>query len=147
MQRGVSLLITLIALSIILSLVLGLVGILVGQYKTIREIGNSVNAFYMADMGTERVLKDAMDQVRLPDPSSPGPLVGSYSENLNANSSYTVTVVCCSRASVATCYFDSNCPNGIATKTNCQADFFCIRAEGSYKNTKRTIETKVYPLQ
>ncbi len=53
-QKGISLYIAVVILSIILAIVLGLNTILLGQIKMIRGIGYSEIAFYTADTGAER---------------------------------------------------------------------------------------------
>ncbi len=55
-QRGVSLIITFFILTIILAVVLSVSILLYSQVKIIRNIGNSVVAFYAADSGIEKVL-------------------------------------------------------------------------------------------
>jgi len=55
-QRGISILFAISILSVVLSIGLGVSSILVGQMKTIREMGYSVVAFYAADNGIEEIL-------------------------------------------------------------------------------------------
>lgn len=55
-QKGVSLIITFFVLTIILAVVLSISVILYSQLKIVRNIGNSVVAFYAADSGTEKLL-------------------------------------------------------------------------------------------
>lgn len=55
-QRGVSLIIIFFILTIILAVVLSISVILQSQIKIIRNIGDSVTAFYAADSGVEKVL-------------------------------------------------------------------------------------------
>jgi len=55
-ERGVSLYLAVVILSIILAITLGLGAILVQQTITIKEMGDSVAAFYAADTGAERIL-------------------------------------------------------------------------------------------
>ncbi len=55
-EKGVSLIITFFIMTIILSVVLGLSLILYSQLKIIKNIGNSVAAFYAADSGMEKTL-------------------------------------------------------------------------------------------
>ncbi len=57
-QKGLSLYLAIIIMSIILAIVLGTTTILTGQIKTMRGIENSVIAFYGADTGIERELKE-----------------------------------------------------------------------------------------
>lgn len=55
-ERGVSLIITFFILVIILAAVLAISTILYGEIKVIRNMGNSVVAFYAADSGVEKTL-------------------------------------------------------------------------------------------
>jgi len=55
-QRGVSLIISFFVMTIILSIVLAVTTLLYSEIKMIRNIGNSVVAFYAADSGVEKVL-------------------------------------------------------------------------------------------
>lgn len=55
-ERGVSLIITFFILTIILAVVLSISVLLYGQVKIIRNIGNSIVAFYAADSGVEKAL-------------------------------------------------------------------------------------------
>ncbi len=55
-QKGISVLFAISILSVILSIGLGASSILIGQIRTIREMGYSVTAFYAADNGIEEVL-------------------------------------------------------------------------------------------
>lgn len=56
--RGVSIYLAVLIMSILLAIVLGMNAILIGQIKTIREIGYSVAAFFAAETGIERALND-----------------------------------------------------------------------------------------
>jgi hypothetical protein len=55
-QEGISLIITFFILTIVLAVVLSISIILYGEIKIIRNIGNSVIAFYAADSAVEKVL-------------------------------------------------------------------------------------------
>ena len=55
-QRGVSLVVTFLIMTIMLSIVLSVSIILVSQIKVIRNIGSSVSAFYAAETGNEKTL-------------------------------------------------------------------------------------------
>ncbi len=55
-EKGVALLITFLIMGIALSIVLGVSVILVSEIKVIREMGNSVKAFYAADTGIEEII-------------------------------------------------------------------------------------------
>lgn len=55
-QKGVSLIITFFVLTIMLAVVLSISILIYGEIKIIRNIGNSVVAFYAADSGVEKFL-------------------------------------------------------------------------------------------
>jgi len=55
-ERGVALYLALMVMGILLALALGISAILLSQTKVIKEMGNSVIAFYAANTGIERVL-------------------------------------------------------------------------------------------
>ena len=65
-NKGVSLYLTIMVLAIILAIALGVNTIFLGQTKMMREIGNSVMAFYAADAGIERVLLERTNPVDIP---------------------------------------------------------------------------------
>ncbi len=56
-ERGVALFLTLIIMSVLLSISLGINAIFWQQMQSLRYIGNSVIAFYAADTGIERALR------------------------------------------------------------------------------------------
>lgn len=147
-QKGVSLFLTILILAIILAIVLGLGTILIGQIKTIREMGNSVIAFYAADAGVEFVLKDALDYIR-----GEGPvLVNDY--NISVGEAFCkVELVCCHNSDEDCVFYEDgvDCPlippgNPDNEDVNCEANYFCIRSVGTYSNTKRAIEVEVFPV-
>ena len=106
-QKGVSLFLTIIILAIILAIVFGLGAILIGQIKTIREMGNSIIAFYAADTGIEKILKVALDDIR----NDTDLLQDSYNDpDIGNNASYNVEVVCCS-SSNPNCIFSEASEN------------------------------------
>jgi len=57
-ERGVSVYLALVIMFILLDIGLSLSTLLIGQIKVIREMGNSVAAFYAADTGIEREIYD-----------------------------------------------------------------------------------------
>lgn len=66
-EEGVSLYLVLIILGVLLALALGISTIFLGQTKMIREMGNSVVAFYAADTGIEEVLMNQDNPVDIPE--------------------------------------------------------------------------------
>ncbi len=55
-EKGVSLYLAVLIMSVLLTLALGISSILIGQIKTMKEMGNSVAAFYAANTGVEKTL-------------------------------------------------------------------------------------------
>ncbi|MFH1180981.1 MAG: pilus assembly PilX N-terminal domain-containing protein [bacterium] len=55
-MKGSSLFLALMIMSLLLAVVLGVNAILMGQLKSIKNIGESVAAFYAADAGIEEIL-------------------------------------------------------------------------------------------
>ena len=111
LQRGVTLYLGLIIMTIILAIALGLSAIFINQSKTIREMGNSVIAFYAADSGIEKVLMQRTD---------PTPLNG-YSETMANGATFTISVLS-------------------SGEEGCTANYFCVKSIGEYKETRRAIE-------
>lgn len=57
-EQGISLFFTLIILAVLLSISLGISVIFLQQAQILKNIGNSVIAFYAADTGIERALRE-----------------------------------------------------------------------------------------
>lgn len=110
-EKGVSLYFAFMIMTILLAVALGISSILIGQIKMVREMGNSVIAFYAADAGIEEVLMDRENPVSSCTEESP-----CYLEN------------------EANYYLD------VVDGALCGAANFCIKSIGSYKETKRAIE-------
>ena len=84
-NKGVSILLTVLIMSVILAIGLGLSIILIQQTKMMVGIGNSVVAFYAADSGIEKSLYDILKKGG----------TGNVSENWGLNYGYQVTVTPC----------------------------------------------------
>lgn len=114
-NQGVSLYLTLVIMAILFSIGLMTSTILLDQIRMIKGMGDSVIAFYAADTGIEKVLLNR---------GNPQPILsGSPEGELDNGASCTVVVL-----------------PGLTS--DCDADNFCIRSIGSYKDTKRAIEVK-----
>jgi len=111
-QKGVSIYLAVIIMSIILAMVLGMTTILTGQIKTIRGIENSVIAFYGADTGIERLLKERGESVS-------GEMI------IGTEKKVEYTVERKEGGSVDWCSADKK---------------YCIRSFGTYEQTKRAIK-------
>ena len=111
-QRGVSLYLAMIVMTVLLGIALGISSIFLGQTKILRGLGYSVIAFYAADAGIEEVL-------------------------INRDSPNTICLEAspCSLANGAEYYLDIK-PAGVG----CPAVNYCIKSIGQYKETRRAIE-------
>jgi hypothetical protein len=111
-NRGASLYLALIILSILMAIVFGLSSITFVQIKIIKGIGDSIIAFYGADTGIERVLYEGKFAI----PS------GTFQETLDNDASYQATVLHPGMA---------DCPS---------TSFYCVKSIGSYRQSKRAIQ-------
>ncbi|MBZ9578079.1 pilus assembly PilX N-terminal domain-containing protein [Patescibacteria group bacterium] len=118
-QRGVSLYLAIIIMVILLTIVLSVATILVGQLRMIKEMENSVIAFYAADTGIEEVLRVIIHDVGTPNPRYP--LTGQTSVG---DASYYVRVF-------------------LSGESDCNASLYCIKSVGTYKETRRAIEVEI----
>lgn len=109
-QKGASLYLALIMVTVMLSIALGLSSIFISQTKTIKQMGNSVIAFYAADAGIEKVLLNRVNPASIPETA------------LSNGATYQVTV---------TQSGTGDCLSG---------NTYCIKSIGSYLETKRAIE-------
>lgn len=126
-QRGVSLLLVSLIMSVILSISFGVSSILTKQIKTTQEIGYSVMVFYAADSGVEKALYDLY---KLPIPYQPNQL-GNCGE-----ADFEVQLKC--GASVLA----EDCPANLVPSSSCDALNVCIKSLGTYQKTRRAIEIK-----
>lgn len=117
-DKGTALFLSLIIMGALLTLGLGLIAILVGQLRITRGMEESVLAIFAADTGIEEVLM-----------SQEGPF-----------SSCTPVSPC--NLPNGTRYFLEVTPRGGTTPRGevCNAKYFCIRAVGMYRSTRRAIE-------
>ena len=139
-QKGVSLYLSIMVLSIILAIVLGLATILVGQIKMIRGIGDSVIAFYYADTGIEMALKEIQRWEN--GESSLNPEYG----DANKDPGYFVNIKCCQQVDGGRCTWTpgNECPlSQEDVDPSCHAPRFCIKSSGTYNGIKRAIEVKL----
>ncbi len=111
-QKGISLFLALIILSLNLSIVLGLTVILIDEIEMNKSIGHAVMSFYAADSGIEEALVNR---------DSPASSYSGFFNLSGGTASYNVTVT--------TSSFDG-----------CAADNFCVKSVGTYKETKRAIK-------
>lgn len=145
-QKGFSLFITVVFMSIMLSIVIGLNTILFGQLKSLSQAGNSVVAFYAADAGSEYILTTIIGGTNPPNIVPVTSLPGN-------GSTYQIETKCCSKNSnpLSTCIYDNSdgdttndCPASPGVfDTACQGKMYCSKVIGTYKNTRRVIEVDI----
>lgn len=111
-QRGASLYLALLIIGILLAVILGLSTLSFLQLKMIREMGDSVSAFYAADTGIERELYD-----NNPVGTPPYEVVLDPIENRK----YRIEILASE---------EGDCPQGVN---------YCVQAVGFFKETRRAI--------
>jgi len=111
-QRGVILFLAVVIMAILLSIGLGISAILIGQIRMVRDIGNSVKAFYAADTGIEKALLFRNDPI---------PNLPLY-DVLDNGANYEVEA------------FDFG--------PDCLGVNFCLRSIGSFQGVSRAIEVE-----
>lgn len=115
-EKGVSLLLVILIVGIILAIALGISHFITRQIQMLRETGNAVKAFYIADSGIERFLFNETL------PAGNVPLLGG---------SYQLS---------CECKPGGNCPAGCpAASPSCKAPNFCLKATGNYSNFLQVI--------
>ena len=117
-QKGVSLYLAVVIMSILSSVVLGLIALSMSGIKMVSGLENSVMSFYAANTGIEEMLIDR----NAPDPTYSGylDLNNNETDDPNEDSFYDVTVT--------------------AAGSNCSANNYCVKSIGKYRDTKRVIE-------
>ena len=129
-QKGSVLLIAVILLFFILAIAIGLNALILVNLQTLKEAGNSIIAFYAADAGIEKALREINKNF--------DDLKSVYDDSLSTGASYEVTIYCCDTA-----YSQCDCPKNFDSKTGCEASFFCIDSIGTYKGSTRAIEVEI----
>jgi len=132
-QSGVSVYFIFIVLMIIFSSFLILSNLILIRFQTVKSVGDSVVAFYVADAGVEKVLYE----IKLSKESEFPLALPVYNGSLPGASSYNVTLRC--RYGFDGC--NSFCEECVSSH-DCRAPRFCILSKGSFKQTKRAIEAQ-----
>ncbi len=110
-EKGVSILLAVMILSVVLSIALGSSNIAIRQSQAMQGIGDVVVAFYAADHGIEEAMVEETPT------STSGVVV--FSDGSEATYSITITE---------------------PSDPGCSADHYCITSIGTYKGTKRAME-------
>ena len=120
-QKGISIYLSLMIMTVLLAIALGVSTILISQQKSIKGMGNSVIAFYAADSGIEKMLYDAFRGV---DIAANCPESNPCQATLENGATYSIIVL----------------PN---TDPKCSGSYYCIKSVGEYKETKRALEAEL----
>ncbi|MEA3344092.1 MAG: hypothetical protein U9Q16_00175 [Patescibacteria group bacterium] len=117
-EKGISVYLSVVIMAIILSIILGLTVILIGQIKTMKNVQNSVIAFYGADTGIEQMLVEQSAYIA---PTS-----------MNLGTGGQVTYEVWGEAGIDVRETDPNdwCPDSSS---------YCVKSVGTYNGTKRAI--------
>ena len=111
-QKGVTLYFTLIIMAILLAAVFSINTLIISQLKNIKEMGDSVIAFYAADSGAEYALNQGKTGIP---PASP------YTATLSNGASYTAQAIA-------------------TTSPSCNGQWYCIESVGTFRNTQRRVK-------
>lgn len=150
-EKGISLYLTVLILTILLAISLGMSRILVSQMKIVGGMGNSVIAFYAADTGTEKVLYE--DKLCRPDCPAPPPCTPTPEPCPTPSPCICPGTNCC-EGCPDTCQglfnnssFSENLDNNSSYQATfyndlivCDGSPFCIRSIGIYQGIRRAIE-------
>jgi hypothetical protein len=136
-QNGVSLIITFFIMTIILSVVLSISAILYSEVKIIRNVGNSVTAFYAADSGVEKILY--YDRVVLPTVKVDPPVTCTNDDECDlSKSQFCVDNFCYQKATRGICSMipfnvinnPSACPNSVSSPGLPDSSIYCDNITG-----------------
>lgn len=120
-QKGVSLYLAIVIMSILSAVALGLITLSISGIKMVGGLENSVMSFYAANTGIEKMLMDRDTPTATADYYSGYlDLNDNGASDPNEDSFYDVTVT--------------------VAGLNCDADNYCVKSIGTYRNTNRVIE-------
>ncbi len=143
-QNGFAVFLSVLIVGIILASVLGLSTILMGQQKTMKSFGHSIDAFYAAETGAEKAIFTALNALRNED-------TFNYNEagSLDNGADYEYFIYCCQHGDGNCELEEGDCPakdgTNSMTDEDCEATMFCVYSTGSFRGVKRTIEVEIYP--
>ncbi len=134
-EKGITIYLSIIVLSILLAIIFGLSIFLIDQIRMVKDMENSISAFYAADSGIEEALK-----VMINDENNLLPTYGPT--NIGGGASYTANISCCSSSnSECNFYGEEDCPVGVGENPDCLASRYCVRSVGTAGGVKRAIES------
>jgi len=125
-QRGISIFLAVIMLTLVLSIALGVNTLLISQIKTMRDSGNSVIAFYGAESGTEWALMNVNDS---------NWQTTVYHNYLDLNGDHI------EEAAIDAIYDVTTIAPGVG-QCAATADY-CIKSVGVYRGTRRVIQIQL----
>lgn len=114
-ERGVALYLSVLLLAVILAMVLGTSAVFLSQLRVLKDLGNSVLAYYAAETGVERTLKNIAGCPPCTDIASCAPC---FQETLDNESSYTAWV-----------WDKSICPGSAIS--------YCVKSIGVFRDVRR----------
>lgn len=130
-EKGISLYLIIVSMLLVLSLTISLASLVVIRFRSVRYLGDSVIAFYVADSGVERDLYEINTSV------AQGEISGRLSSWQNVSASYSVETKC--RLDYTKCNdFCSTCEGS----DDCTAPRYCIKSQGSFQKARRAIEVR-----
>jgi hypothetical protein len=115
-QKGTSVFMGILVMTVLLTISLGMTSALVVQIKTIRNVGYSVTAFYAAETGIETALND---------PNCTTTCAGYTDVNLDLDDG--------SKA-----YYTLSATGPLPP--DCLGSNFCVKSVGTYNGTRRAIQ-------
>lgn len=168
-QKGISLLIVFFLMMIVLAVVLSISTLLYSELKVIRNIGNSVVAFYAADSGIEKVLyydwqvkptgatRGLCAMLDSANPDYCSPTEGNSLSCINPTPSSFVGTCDPLNCTNCTISFDTNLGNGITYHVTASVSpsenpsfndsDFDVKSKGSYGGASRQIDVPINATQ
>ena len=113
--KGVSMILVILLLGVVLTMVLAISNFITRQIGILRDAGNALKAFYIADSGIEKFLSKPESI-----PLTPLSLLDGQ---------YTLQCECVS----------GDCPLNCSSSINCLAPNFCLKAIGFYLNFNQVL--------
>ena len=132
LQKGISLYLALMIMTILLAIGIGISTIIVSQMKMIREMGDSVIAFYAADTGIERLINEELKICRQ------APCPGYCADPVNCDEGLPTPSIPFSEPVGDATYEAKKVANNTE---GCPATVnFCLHSVGIYQGVRRAIE-------
>ena len=118
-QRGVSLYMTFMVMTMLLGIGLGMSALLLSQLDTLRGIGYSVLAFYATDAGIEKIVYDDQKGVNILTQCPEGGSNPACTATLSSGATFVITVS--------------------GPGPGCLAAKYCAKSVGAYQQARRAV--------